>query len=87
MHHCRNFDDPDASRTSFVDAFLEPPLYSRAYGRGFGTLYTAVYDPVDRSVEYRWRNHVWRQSFDEFDEGAVTIRYSDGPAKHTSPKT
>ncbi|MCB1022372.1 MAG: hypothetical protein H6509_13055 [Bryobacterales bacterium] len=61
----------------FVQRFLEPPVFSQAYGKGFGTLYTAVYDPVGRAVEYRWRNHIWRQSFDEFDEGAVTIHYKD----------
>ena len=69
--------DPAESRGRFLDRFLEPPVYSQAYGKGFGTLYTAVYDPVAKTAEYRWPNHVWRQSFESFDEGAVTIRYRE----------
>jgi Predicted choloylglycine hydrolase len=33
------------SVAAFIAVFLKPPLYSVAYDRGFGTLYTAVYDP------------------------------------------
>jgi len=72
--------DGAETRQRFVDRFLEDPVYSHSYHKGFGTLYTAVYDPVAKTVEYRWKNHLWRQSFDDFDEGAVTIRYKDGRA-------
>ena len=72
--------DDGETADRFVRRFLEPPVFSQAYGKGFGTLYTAVYNPAEKTVEYRWRNHVWRQSFDEFDEGAVTIRYRDARA-------
>ncbi len=34
----------------FVGAFLRPPLYSLAYDQGFGTLYTAVYRPAERTM-------------------------------------
>ena len=72
--------DSSESPERFIARFLEPPVYSSSYGRGFGTLYTAVYDPAAKTAEYRWKNHIWRQSFDEFDEGAVTIRYKEDRA-------
>ena len=57
-----------------IDAFLEPPLRSTAYGAGFGTLYTAAYRPLTGTVEYRWPEVRWRQSFDAFEPGARTVR-------------
>jgi predicted choloylglycine hydrolase len=56
-----------------VGAFLEPPLYTRDYAGGFGTLYTAAYRPADGAVEYRWPSAGWRQSLDAFEEGARTV--------------
>src|SRR5262249_21294871 len=48
-------DAPGLDLEQLVARFLEPPLYSAAYGVGFGTLYTAVYRPADLAIEYRWR--------------------------------
>lgn len=58
--------DSASTPTSLADAFLEPPLYSTDFDRGFGTLYTAVYLPRRRQVEYRWPGRTVRQSFDRF---------------------
>lgn len=52
-----------------VARFLEPPLHSAEYDRGFGTLYTAVYRPADLAVEYRWRGSSWRHSVGSFASG------------------
>jgi predicted choloylglycine hydrolase len=43
----------------FIGAFLKPPLYSTAFGAGFGTLYTAVYRPRDLVMELRWPGTAW----------------------------
>ena len=64
--------DPDA----FVNSFLNPPLYSNAFASGYGTLYTAVYRPLEGSVEYRWPDGQWRFGFDAFAEGTRTFRLS-----------
>jgi predicted choloylglycine hydrolase len=66
-------DDPDVDRERFVDAFLEPPLHSTGYAQGFGTIYTAAYDPRAGSVEYRWPGYAWAQSFDDFEPGSRTV--------------
>lgn len=69
--------DPGMDREAFVEGFLEPPLFSQKYARGFGTLYTASYEPAARSVELRWPGHRWTQSLDAFEELEFTARYSN----------
>lgn len=68
--------DCDETAARFVGAFLEPPLFNTAYRRGFGTLYTAVYRPIERQAEYIWKTTSRRQSFDRFteDEWVVDLR-------------
>ncbi len=57
----------------FINAFLKPPLYSSAFGEGFGTLYTAVYRPRLRQMELRWPGALWKLGFDDFVESSRMI--------------
>ena len=59
---------PSMTVESFADAFLDPPLYSHAYDRGFGTLYTVTYHVAEGRAEYRWPSFTWPRSFDAFAE-------------------
>lgn len=63
----------DETLDGFVQSFLHPPLRSTQYDRGFGTLYTATYDPVHCAATYYWPVVAWTQTIDSFDEGEVTI--------------
>ncbi len=65
--------DPEMERERFVDAFLEPPLHSTAHERGFGTIYTAAYEPAAGRVTYRWPGTSWEQSFERFEPGRRTV--------------
>jgi hypothetical protein len=56
-----------------VPLHLEPPLYSSAYARGFGTLYTAVLRPRRRHTEHRWPRTTWPLDLDAFEEDSRTI--------------
>ena len=56
----------------FADAFLRAPLFSTAYDSGWGTLYTAVYHPVEGVVDYRWPTHTWRLGFGSFTQAEHT---------------
>jgi predicted choloylglycine hydrolase len=58
-----------------IQSFLRPPLYSSAFARGYGTLYTAVYRPTGRTVEYLWPATIWKLCFDAFEEGRRTISF------------
>lgn len=71
-------DEPQMTPESFVQSFLEPPLYSKAFSRGFGTIYTAAYFPADGRAEYRWPDFTWSQSFDRFVEGEHTQTFGKG---------
>ena len=62
----------------FIGAFERPPLYSTAYDRGFGTLYTAAYWPARGQAEYRWPGQVWKHQVDAPDENVRHIRYPMG---------
>jgi len=74
-----------AGEEDFVAAFLEPPLRSTGYDNGFGTLYTAVYRPLDAAVEYRWPGLTWRQSCAGFEEGMRAVRLpSSKPSSDSS---
>ncbi len=77
------FADSDETVDGFVQSFLRPPLLSRAYRRGYGTLYTAVYWPRRGQVELRWPGASWRQSLGTFVPGVRTVVYADepGPAR------
>jgi predicted choloylglycine hydrolase len=56
------------SPADIVAQFLQPPLYQTEYRRGWGTLYTAVYHPVERVAEFVWPGQCWTQRFDSFHE-------------------
>lgn len=68
-------DDPHETAERFTTRFLEPPLYSRRFDHGWGTLYTASYNPVERSASIDWPAFHLRQSCSEFTEGALEIHF------------
>lgn len=57
----------------FISAFLRPPLYSTAFGKGFGTLYTAAYRPAKGALDVHWPGSVWHQGLDGFVESGRSI--------------
>lgn len=71
---------PDTD-SRFIGAFLRPPLYSLAFERGFGTLYTAAMWPRQRAIVYRWPAAEWRQSLGDFRPGSISVTYPTVPAR------
>ena len=63
-------------------AMLAPPLFQCAYGRGYGTLYTAIYRPRDCSAELVWPGGGWLQNIESFEPGVreVALGNVGGPA-------
>jgi predicted choloylglycine hydrolase len=75
----------DKSPAETVSQFLSAPLYQTQYRRGWGTLYTAVYHPVERVAEFVWPDQRWTQSFDVFHEVKHVLRVPwDEPPSHTT---
>lgn len=68
--------DPVTTIESFINAFEYAPLWARNYEKGFGTLYTAVYNPGLRAMEYRWPFHTrMYQSFAHFEEKDLWVGF------------
>lgn len=58
--------------------FLEAPLLQDRYAQGFGTLFTAEYDPKNGTLGLTLKGDRWDQSLDEFEEGQRVVNYADG---------
>ena len=58
-----------------LKAFHQSPLYSTNYKRGFGTLYTSVYYPVEKILEIIWPDSNWIMGFSHFTDGQRVIQY------------
>jgi len=69
--------DPDVSAELFIRKFLQTPLYNTRYDRAFGTIYTAVYRPLSRSVSYLWPGHSVDQSIESFEPSELEIRLGE----------
>jgi len=78
-HILRLLDESRMTQHEFAGSFLRPPLYRQARNDGFGTLYTAIYRSMEGSVEFRWPEFTWPQSFDDFVEGEHVEALAEGP--------
>ncbi len=70
-----HLEDLQGPPRALAPAFLAEPLLQERYAEGFGTLFTAEYDPVARTMKLHWRDAVWEQALGEFEEGRRVIRY------------
>ena len=69
---------PGATLVSLTDTFLEPPLYRRG-GRS-PTVYTAVYRPGEKRVDFLWPGKRWSQQIGDFVPGEYTHDYDALPS-------
>ena len=74
------------SRGEFIGAFLRPPLYSLAFERGFGTLFTAVYQPSSPGLELHWPGAKWQLPMRTFAEGYRRVVYPEAKAAIHPPR-
>ncbi len=68
--------DGAETRSRFVNRFLEPPLFQTRYDHGWGTLYTATYDPLTRQANYLWPSYSLQEDFTDFQERNLAIRFN-----------
>lgn len=71
----RRLNRPNQSVAGLLQDFLAPPLYASAWNRGFGTLYTALYQPLQRSLELVWPHTLLTFSTAEFAEVDQTLEF------------
>jgi predicted choloylglycine hydrolase len=66
--------------------FLTAPLRQDRFEAGFGTLFTAEYDPPRRTMRLLWPAAEWRQSLDAFvEERRIIPLSSPAPAETARP--
>lgn len=63
--------------------FRKAPLKQNRYSEGFGTLFTAEYEPLRSRMTLFWEGDVWMQALDAFEEGRKLIKY--GPSANPEP--
>jgi predicted choloylglycine hydrolase len=71
----RHLAEPGQTLDRLVESLLAPPLYSRWIGSP--TVYTAVYRPAERRVDYLWPGRSWCQRIDRFESGEYTHDYGE----------
>ncbi|MFZ5965141.1 C45 family autoproteolytic acyltransferase/hydrolase [Thalassococcus sp. BH17M4-6] len=57
-------------------SFTRAPLRQDRFAEGFGTLFTAEYDPGARSLRLIWPDESWLQTLAQFKEGQRVIDYA-----------
>jgi len=62
-----------------IRSFLRSPLHSNAYRRGFGTLYTAVYNPQTLEMHYLWPDDYWYLPLLNFSESVRMLDFPQVP--------
>jgi predicted choloylglycine hydrolase len=63
------------SADDVLRTLLRPPLFQTAYGRGYGTLYTAAYHPQTLTAELLWPDMRWSQYCLDVQEGVLNVRF------------
>ncbi len=71
--------DSELDADELIGAFLRPPIYSGAYTRGFGTVYSAAYWPTEGRANFFWPGSEWPQSFAHFAPGERLIGFGHAP--------
>jgi predicted choloylglycine hydrolase len=66
---------------ALAEAFLAEPLFQRDYAQGFGTLFTAEYDPAAGAMTLIWPDDRWRQTLDDFKLGQRFFLYTGQPTE------
>ncbi len=63
------------SAERFISGFLRPPLFSLAYERQRGTLYTAALWPKRGVISYRWPHSQWDLRLDSFENCSWRVHF------------
>ncbi|MCF7699467.1 C45 family autoproteolytic acyltransferase/hydolase [Loktanella sp. M215] len=63
---------------SLSHQFRRQPLLQDRYTDGFGTLFTAAYDPKALTLDLTLPDETWAQSMDDFREGQRVVTYRSG---------
>lgn len=64
--------------SEMVQFFMQKPLYSTGYHKGYGTIFTSLYRPKNASLELHFKEgRAGRWSVDQRRDQTMTLHYSD----------
>lgn len=66
-----------------VQEFLRQPLFANKYKRGFGTLYTAIYWPLRKQVEYIWPKKKIRIQLGSVEKQFIKVTYNQPSSRRS----
>ncbi len=76
------YETQQENEKSVTKKFLQPPLYNYNYQKNFGTLYTAKYNVVEKTVNILWPDDKKiTQSFDNYHEENIMVHLLTGKIK------
>jgi predicted choloylglycine hydrolase len=79
--HLRGLLKQGVGRDALAAAFQAGPLHTTEYEAGFGTVFTAAYEPEAGAVALLWPGQPeWRQTLDAFREETREVTYLAAPA-------
>ena len=58
----------DTLHAQVIAAMLAPPIRNDQFEVGFGTLYTAEYQPAAKVATWHWLETSWTRGFDDPDD-------------------
>ncbi len=61
--------NPYLNKEDVIKRFFSLPLYHNTSNKSFVTLYTSIYNILEKSITVRWPNKEIKQSFVQFEEG------------------
>lgn len=73
--HLADVTLPNVCPETLAEAFKRAPLMQDRYADGFGTLFTAEYDPKVRALTLHWADESWTQPIDSFTKGQRIVTY------------
>lgn len=79
QQHLQGLLDNGATLAHAQAAMLHPPLYQASWDRGYGTLYSATYQPAMRQATLSWPGDRWVQSLDALAPGGREVQYGATP--------
>lgn len=64
---------PELSSEQFIHSFFKKPIFNINFKNQFGTLYTALYRPLQPNLSLLWQDHQILQTFDQFEDTTLHI--------------
>jgi len=78
FEHLKAIVESGIEPAALADEFLKAPLFQYHYSESLGTLFTADYNLIAKSLNLRWLDGQWQQSLTDFKEQSRPVSFMAG---------